>query len=186
MNLYIVSKDNTKCLASCIFSQKNLEIFSTNNEYNNDQKSELEYCKLWIKYLYNSDYPIKYVGKLNNINPKYKFDIFINEETNTIIIDNNNNYNYTIKDFIEKNNIIINDLYTFHKDETEHSKFLYKYIKKYYKSIIIKYLKNSEMYYERSSHPVIIKFFDYHKIYRGVDSTYLEIEKEYKYVLDDF
>jgi hypothetical protein len=183
MLLFIYKKGNTKLLANCIFAKKNLEIFTT--LIDKSSHIELEYFKLWIKYLYDTtDYQIEYIGNLNYKNPSYKFDIIIDEETEIINIKDSNK---SVSDFLNKNNIIINQdsLYTFDENEIEHSLFLYKEIKKYSKGIIKKYNSTNEDDYD-FMHPVVVKFFHKYKIFKEIDQYYINQAKEYEYVLNTF
>jgi hypothetical protein len=178
MHLFIIKYNDKKLLANCIFAKKNLEIFTTSN----NTFTEFEYFKLWIRYLFENNYEIEYIGTLQTTNKNYKFDIIIDEDKNLInnIIKDSNK---SVSDFLIKNNIIIDSLYTFDDDEADHSTFLYKDIKKYSKSIIKKYDSLNEYDF---MHPVVVKFFHKYKIFKDIDSKYLELKKDYEYVLNNF
>ncbi len=177
---------------NCIFSfcKNNLQIFQT--KYNIKKNEILEYFTLWLNYIYNPNdiINIEYIGEISNINPNYKFDVIINEETNNIII-NNNKFNK--EDFLKDNNLILK-LYKF--DENERlGIFISKHIQKYSKKIMLKYYDEllmgeynehddiNDIYNIEEEHPLIIKFCHYHDIYYGLNPYYVEKQKDYEYIL---
>ncbi len=156
MSIFQVINNNSSLLAYCEFEKCNLQLVNYKYHNNKEKNINLKYFEMFMKYIFNDDIIIKYIGNTSYINPEFKFDIIIKEPDVFMI----SNKTYPFDDFYKLNNISFK-FFNFDKKEKNHDLFLFDDIYKLCKKILKKY---NSLYSLYKNHPIVSYFFKYYKI----------------------